>query len=326
MILTASDVASLARSLSRWEWAEYIFCGLVTVGCLGEYVAEFTDWLTKGKEERKEPLVKGFTILLILALSAELVCLVKTNTLSGMLIGSLAEQAEKAAGDAALAIDRSKQAVTLSEEAKQTTKSLADKVASIGKEADAVTRRLETASRQLGTLEQRVRAQSPRWRLLEGRKATFIGALKPFAGQRVTVVRCGLMSAPEPYNLEQDLLEFLGKQGAGWAVESPGYTQWDRCTNGATSVGGNLIIFNSNASEGVKGSAKALGEVLNKLAITTITTLAMPEGQQLTLESFGAGSPWELAAKDPTAVFLLIGINPMFDLVGTNKHRTNKSN
>src|SRR5712664_1903758 len=107
MTFTASDVSSLATSLSRWELAEYISAGLVTIGCIGEYVAEFTDWLTSGVRERKERLAKRSTLLLIAALSLEVVCLVKTNSLSGMLIGSLSEKAEKADSSANTALSNS---------------------------------------------------------------------------------------------------------------------------------------------------------------------------------------------------------------------------
>ncbi|MGA3315391.1 MAG: hypothetical protein ABSC64_03010 [Candidatus Korobacteraceae bacterium] len=62
MILTASDVSSLAKSLSRWEVAEYIFAGLVTVACAGEYVADFKDWFTGGDKAKKERLAKASTL------------------------------------------------------------------------------------------------------------------------------------------------------------------------------------------------------------------------------------------------------------------------
>lgn len=253
-------------------------------------------------------------MLLVAALSMELMCLVQTNDLSGRVIGSLSDRSEKAASDAASAIDRSKQAVELSEKAEQTSNSLTDRVASVDKEADAVSRRIESASKQLSKLGQTVRVQGPRWRSLEDGKATFIDVLKPFAGQRVTVVSCGM--AAEPSKLEQDLLNFLGKQGAGW--ESPGYTTWNLCASGATFYSGNLVIFASTASEGVKNSARALGKVLNELAVSTATRQATPEMRRPALESLGADSPWELAARDPTAVILLVGTNPMFDLAGTN--------
>jgi hypothetical protein len=65
--------------------------------------------------------------------------------------------------------------------------------------------------------------------------------------------------------------------------------------------------------------ARALGGILNELRISTITVQSTPEARELELEFFGADSPWELAAKDRTALFFLVGLNPMFDLAGTNK-------
>jgi len=64
---------SFSKALSRWELAEYFSCGLVAIGCAGEYVAEFTNWLTGGTKERKESLAKRSTLILIFALALELV-------------------------------------------------------------------------------------------------------------------------------------------------------------------------------------------------------------------------------------------------------------
>ena len=87
MISTSSDVASLARGLWWWEHAEYLFAALVTVACFGEYLAEFSKrpWII----EHKEGLSKRSTLLLIGALSFELICLVNTNDISGRVIGSV---------------------------------------------------------------------------------------------------------------------------------------------------------------------------------------------------------------------------------------------
>src|SRR5436309_7510693 len=106
MTVTASDVASLSESLSRWEIGEYICAGLVTVACAGEYVAEFKDWFTGGIKECKDRLAKRSTLLLIVALSLELICIVRTNSISGMLIGSLSDKAAKADAKAQSAIDK----------------------------------------------------------------------------------------------------------------------------------------------------------------------------------------------------------------------------
>ena len=73
----------------------------------------------------------------------------------------------------------------------------------------------------------------------------------------------------EPYRLEQEILDFVGKDGAGWII---GYKSWERCgTGGGTSYGGNRIVFNSAASADVKDAAKTLYNALNELGIATVT-------------------------------------------------------
>src|SRR5580704_4400613 len=93
---TPPEIAALTAALSYWESAEYVCAGLVTVACAGEYIASFKNWFTGGIKERKERLEKRSTLLLIAALSAELVCLVRTNQLSSRVIGSLDDLAEEA--------------------------------------------------------------------------------------------------------------------------------------------------------------------------------------------------------------------------------------
>jgi len=70
------------------------------------------------------------------------------------------------------------------------------------------------------------------------------------------------------------------------------------------------------ADRNVKAAAVALYDALNRIDISTIHAEAAPEGRQLELQFLGNDSPWELAIKDPTAVIVLIGTNPMFDLSG----------
>ena len=83
MIFVASDVSSL----TGWEWGEYIAEGFVIVACAGELVADLErKRLTSAHRDRVERLS---TILLVAALSASLICLVRTNELSGNVIGSL---------------------------------------------------------------------------------------------------------------------------------------------------------------------------------------------------------------------------------------------
>src|ERR1700676_5634941 len=117
MILTASDAASLSKSVSRWEIGEYICAGLVTIACAGEYGADFKNWFTSGIKERKDRLAKRSTLLLIVALSLELICLVRTNQLSGNVIGSLGDRAEEADKKARLAITDSSTALSQAKDA-----------------------------------------------------------------------------------------------------------------------------------------------------------------------------------------------------------------
>ena len=126
MTLTASDVTSLSESLSRWEIGEYICAAFVTIACAGEYVADFTNWFTGGIRERKERLAKRSTLLLIVALSLELICLVRTNILSGMLIGSLSEKAEEADRKAKTALTDSATALAQSDAAEKSSRQSLD--------------------------------------------------------------------------------------------------------------------------------------------------------------------------------------------------------
>jgi len=122
---------------------------------------------------------------------------------------------------------------------------------------------------------------------------------------------------PEPFRVEQDLVNFLGKEGAGWSV---GYRSWIRCPpSGPTFAGGNEITFNSMAEVGVKGAANALYGVLNKLRISTIKIPASPNAPYA--RDFGVDSPFDLAQKNPGSVVILVGPNPMFDLSGTQPKR-----
>jgi hypothetical protein len=118
MTVTPSDLTSLTNTLSLWEAAEYACAGLVTIACIGEYAAHFTSWFTGGIEERKQRLAKRFTLLLAAALSFEFICLVRTNVLSGKVIGSLNDQAEEAGKKARRAIEDSTAAITRSEQAR----------------------------------------------------------------------------------------------------------------------------------------------------------------------------------------------------------------
>jgi hypothetical protein len=158
MIFTTSE--SLAVSLERWEWAEYASCALVALGCTGEYIAEFTDCWTAGLKERKDRLAKRSTLLLISALALELMCLVKTNSISGMLIGSLSEKASTAETKAQSALDKAGLAENNASEA--FAKSDVAKGASENAQgkADAVAKRAEDIDADLARTQYLLSARS----------------------------------------------------------------------------------------------------------------------------------------------------------------------
>lgn len=160
MILTASDIDSLSRSLSRWEWGEYISEAFVIIACAGELVADLeVSWLT---EERKKHLQRRSTILLVAALSVSLICLVRTNELSGSVIGSLGDKAGAAE--------------TKAQSALQVSGKAQDRADAVAKEADDLLKKYEVAESELIALKAKSlprRLSSEQIELLRKRVATF---------------------------------------------------------------------------------------------------------------------------------------------------------
>ncbi len=207
MSLTPSDVASLSKLLSRWEFAEYISAGLVTIACAGEYVADFTTWFTGGVKERKENLARTSTLLLMASLSLELVCLVKTNSLSGMLIGSLSEVAEeadnkarKAVTDSGIALAQAGEAIAKTRSAEASASRAQALARAAHQEADSVHQEIGRATDQLTQLEAQAQktksdlinlavCNAPRvipfWSV--GNTKTSIDPLRPFGGRQAII-------------------------------------------------------------------------------------------------------------------------------------------
>ena len=96
MIFTASDVSSASKVLAHWEIGEYVCEAIVILGCAGEYIAEFTNCFTGGNRKRKDALAKKSTLVLIIGLTLGVICLFRTNQLSGTVIESLGDKAEAA--------------------------------------------------------------------------------------------------------------------------------------------------------------------------------------------------------------------------------------
>jgi hypothetical protein len=328
-----SEIKTLESSSLPWEHSVGVFTFLVVVGVAmelwvirHEYRDDMEAWALAHFGVLRSPgrpsitklgVEVGSVLLITIGIMGELGVGIKIASINGALRGKSAELRSKSAelrskSDQLLAL-----VTQQAGNAAASAKTAHDEADVVRKEAEAIQKRLDGASRQLSI-------QGPRRRLLEDNRDKFLEALKPFAGQRVTVVKCGYTLQAEPEQLEQYLLNLLGvskasKPNAGWVVESPGYTTWAKCNTGASAVGGNLVIVSSTADGTVKAAATALNDALNRIEISTIQTEATPESRQLELQFLGDDSPWELAIKDPTAVIILIGTNPMFDLSGWHK-------
>lgn len=295
---------------------------------LGVFLEEAELWLPSGKprldmtkgilrpsrwHKWKKEIARIGWILIILGVAGEGLFEAAVSSADGMLQDfndTLLASATEQAGDAATS-----------------AKVAHGEADTVKQQADAIEKRLQAASKQLAVFEHQIIVQGPRWVPLEANQAKFIKALKPFAGQRLVWVRCTAeIPPPEPSRVGQDLLRFLGSQGAGWSIEAPVSAIWQSCTSGATTEGGNLVIVNSEADATVKAAAKALTDALNdSQAFTVNTQVNVPKANQSFLSFLGAGNPWALAAEDPKAVFFLVGSNPAVDLQTLQKRANTRS-
>ncbi|MGB9408963.1 MAG: hypothetical protein WCA89_15620 [Terracidiphilus sp.] len=232
MIFASSDVASV---LHRWEVAEYVSEGFVIVGCAGELVADF---FTKLPERIRRHIGSWSTIVLILALSVGLKCLIKTNELSGSVIGSLGDKAaeadrkaEKAISDSSTAFSQATDALTRARKAEESlgkaeneakdARNAASNALTIAgnarKEADSFENDIIFAKKQAAE------AQAELNRLKTPRSLTnasdFVTALQGFKGTEYTF--SSVAEDEESINLLKEIDSVL--QLAGWKrVKPPG--------------------------------------------------------------------------------------------------------
>jgi hypothetical protein len=100
MILPDSEVASLKSALGCWERFGYIATAVVGLGCVGEFIAEFTSLFPT---ERSKQLAKLSLLVLILGIAGELLSAVRTSQLSGQIIAHIEQRAADAEQKAAAA-------------------------------------------------------------------------------------------------------------------------------------------------------------------------------------------------------------------------------
>ena len=76
----------LEDSLDRWSFTGYCATGLVAVGCIGESIVEFTNWV-KSNWRARSGMISA--LVLIFGVAAEVVTQVKVNSISGQIIAAL---------------------------------------------------------------------------------------------------------------------------------------------------------------------------------------------------------------------------------------------
>jgi hypothetical protein len=299
MVLTPTDVESISRSLTRWEIAEYVATGLVTLACAGEYIADFTDWFTRGEKEKKERLAKISTLILIAALAFELVCVVRTNELSGRVIGSLGDEAmaaddkaRKAIADSDVATHQAGQAkdkagaaeevalkasgsasaaLTTASGARKEADSFEREIVSAKEEAAKAEAHLAEALQRAAAAEKRADDVSEKLadRTLSDRQQQAIAKkLKGFSGQEYKVV--AYWDSTESLGIANLIHRAL--KAANWIYLPPPLT-------GIALMGGIVGIqvwHHPDSDESTKGAARALIDALNFEGITAFEKVENP--------------------------------------------------
>lgn len=187
MLVTSADVASLDALLSWWEWVEYGAEAFVILGCVGEFIAEFTKIKTA---EWRHQLSKASLLVLIAALAIELGALVRTNSLSGQEIGLLngiAADARTSAANAELQVAGAK---ATAESAKATAKGFEAQIASAKErtaqlEKDAARLEKEAENERLARVKLEAEIEPRTLTLEQQRKLAF--ACQPFAGHEFEI-------------------------------------------------------------------------------------------------------------------------------------------
>jgi hypothetical protein len=92
---------SIWSSLALWEWLGYASTIVVILGCIGEYIADFTR--IPGDEEGRHQWSKLSLIILTLGIAGELLTAMRVSSISGAVITDLEKSVATARDSAALA-------------------------------------------------------------------------------------------------------------------------------------------------------------------------------------------------------------------------------
>lgn len=317
-----NSLDSVRRVHSRLELGSIVFFGLL---------AAAEAFAHRSNDERRKYLLDAlgivFFVIAVLAESVGYPYGQRNDTLSAQIIGSLDSKAQSASDKAAKAMTDSGTASTKAELASNSanaagivaaraeeTASQANTIADkTGKKADALIARVSIASSKLETIENAVRVQGPRWRLLDAGRSDFIKSMKPFKGQKYAILSCGRLQ-PEANKLEERLTSVLSSAEAGWILLSSSISF--SCID-ILEAGGILVEFSTGAPDKVKDAGNAMAAEFQKLSITA-STFAEDKGMIFTFQTNRESLDYEdlgleILSKDPSSVVIIVGANPQVD-------------
>lgn len=235
MTLTASDVVSLKSALGWWEVAEYVSTGIVFIGCVGEFFAEFTPF--PSSDHRKHKLARLSLILVIAGIAGELLATVKASELSGQIIAYVEANASDAKTSAAGAANAASEAQVAAINAKREADGAQSLARGARKEADSFEKDIVAAKTQAAAAESHLAAalqraanadkealaaqreldeyKAPRT-LNVGQQLRIIGKLNPFPG---TPYELAINPTPEAIGFLPTIDSIL--KAANWVKHPP---------------------------------------------------------------------------------------------------------
>jgi hypothetical protein len=296
MIFTGSDVESWSKSLSVWEWGEYISEALVIIGCTGELLADLDrPWLT---EKWKKHLQRRSTILLVAALSASLMCLIRTNELSGNVIGSLGQKAEEADGkakeaitDASTALSQAKDAIAKAERAEsslgkaeqEANQAQTASLNALGlargarREADSFERDITSAKEAAAKAESKLADRT----LTDEQIRSIATKLSVFSGQEYTVT--AYWDSKESLGIANRIHSAL--QLARWSYSDQGTKSF--MLGGEIGV---LVWTHPDAEDSTQKAASSLIDALNAEGIEAAPRLQNPKNPKSDMIAINVGA------------------------------------
>jgi len=219
----------LSSCLLFWEVAGYVCTGIVILGCVGEYVAEFTS-IPRSKRERHR-IARLSLIILTAGIAGELLTAIRSSQISGKVIADLQTTVREAKGSASDAADAAQRA----------------KAAADGAEKSLTLLRAQVIPRSVFVAE---------------KAGILVNAMKPFAWQKLEI-RTNLAGIRDPKEREEtSLLEseirFLVGQVSKWSItEASGDNGW-----------GVSIAVRPNSSGRTREAARALATALGDCGLT----------------------------------------------------------